>query len=98
VEPGRAGARAGARATVHGRVQGVGYRYSAVREARRLGLQGTVANQPDGSVAVEAEGSPAALAEFLAWLHQGPPGARVTSVDVEPVPATGRFQGFEVAF
>ena len=86
------------RAVVQGRVQGVGFRYSAVREARRLGVRGTVSNQYDGSVAVEAEGTPEALAAFLEWLHRGPPGARVTSVDVTPVSATGRFEAFDVGY
>lgn len=85
-------------AVVRGRVQGVGFRYSAVREARRLGLRGTVANLPDGSVGVEAEGDRAVLEGFLAWLRRGPPGAHVRDVDVQWRDATGRFAGFDVAF
>ncbi len=85
-------------AVVRGRVQGVGFRYSAVREARRLGLRGTVANLPDGSVGVEAEGSRAALEALLAWLRRGPPGARVSGVDVSWGNASGRFTSFDVSF
>jgi hypothetical protein len=44
-------------AVVHGRVQGVGFRYFVMREARALGLSGWVRNQADGSVEVEAEGA-----------------------------------------
>ena len=72
------------RARVTGRVQGVGFRWSAIHEARRLGLRGRVRNAADGSVEVEAAGSAGALAEFLAWLSRGPPGAWVTGVEVEP--------------
>ena len=72
------------RARVSGRVQGVGFRWSAVAEARRLGLRGRVRNAADGSVEVEAEGAAGALAQFLAWLRRGPPGARVTGVEVDP--------------
>jgi acylphosphatase len=67
-------------AFVHGRVQGVGYRATTMDEARRLNLAGWVRNRIDGSVEVLAEGSAAKLALFLAYLNQGPWGARVTSV------------------
>ncbi len=86
------------RAVVHGRVQGVGFRYTAVREARRRGIRGTVANLPDGSVEVEAEGEAAALEGFLTWLRRGPPGAHVREVESQWGTATGRFTGFDVAF
>jgi acylphosphatase len=86
------------RALVSGRVQGVGFRYSALREARRLGLRGTVANLPDGSVEVFAEGDPARLARLLAWLERGPPGARVDEVKVQSAPATGQYEDFDVEF
>jgi acylphosphatase len=72
------------RARVTGRVQGVGFRWSAISEARRLGLRGRVRNAADGSVEVEAAGGAGSLAAFLAWLRRGPPGARVTGVEVDP--------------
>ncbi len=72
---------------VSGRVQGVGFRWWAVREARRLGLRGTVRNLPDGSVEVRAAGTVAAVGEFTAALSEGPPHARVH--DIEPIPPTG---------
>jgi acylphosphatase len=93
------GAAPGAlRARVHGRVQGVGFRLSAVREARRLGLRGWVRNADDGSVEVHAEGPPAALDDFLAWLREGPPGAVVRGVEVEAARADASLQGFDVEF
>ncbi|HVO38153.1 MAG TPA: acylphosphatase [Spirochaetia bacterium] len=90
--------RRGFRAVVHGRVQGVGFRYSAVREARSLGLSGTVANRFDGTVEVAAEGDARRLAVFVSWLHKGPPGSRVTSVDVQWLAWTGAYQDFDVDF
>ena len=72
------------RARVSGRVQGVGFRWSAVREARQLGLRGRVRNAIDGSVEVEVEGPVRALEDFLAWLRRGPPGAWVSGVEVDP--------------
>ncbi|MCX7038829.1 MAG: acylphosphatase [Spirochaetes bacterium] len=85
-------------AVVHGRVQGVGFRYSAIREANRLGIRGTVRNTAGGDVEVFAEADDAALALFAAWLREGPPGARVWSVDLDWVAPTGRHEGFEVEF
>jgi acylphosphatase len=92
------GADQAMRAVVHGRVQGVGFRWSAVREARRLGVRGTVANRWDGSVEIVAEGGMAAMESFLAWLRTGPPGARVSEVTVDRIPATGRYTGFEIEY
>ncbi|MFQ5689012.1 MAG: acylphosphatase [Gemmatimonadota bacterium] len=63
-----------------GRVQGVGYRWWAVGVARQLDVHGTVRNLPDGTVEVQAEGSPACLEEFRRRLRRGPPGARVEAI------------------
>jgi acylphosphatase len=68
-------------ATVRGRVQGVGFRAFAAHEARSLGLAGWVRNEPDGSVAVMAQGKADAVDAFLAWLRRGPPSAHVTAVE-----------------
>jgi len=86
------------RAVVAGRVQGVGFRYSAMREARSLGIVGAVANLPDGSVEVFAEGDLLRLQRFLAWLHKGPPGAFVRDVDVSWAPPGGSYTRFDVEF
>jgi len=90
--------RRGLRAVVHGRVQGVGFRWSTVREGRSLGLSGTVTNRPDGTVEVMAEGDPALLARLITWLEKGPPGARVNSVDIQWLPWSGSYSGFGVDF
>ncbi len=74
-----------ARFRVLGRVQGVGFRWWAARQARALALAGTVQNERDGSVEVEAEGPAAELAQFRELLAQGPPNATVDRVeDLEP--------------
>ena len=74
--------REAVRATIQGRVQGVGFRYSARSEALRVGVCGFVRNEPDGSVYVEAEGEMTAVEAMLVWLRKGPPGSNVTRVDV----------------
>ncbi|MGI8403347.1 MAG: acylphosphatase [Thermomicrobiales bacterium] len=72
------------------RVQGVSFRAYAKREALRLGLTGTVSNQPDGSVEIIAEGDKPALSAFRAWCEVGSPHAKVSAVEVTPAPVSGR--------
>lgn len=71
------------RFVVSGKVQGVFFRASTAREARRLGLRGYALNLPDGRVEVLAIGNTAAVDEFGRWLHRGPPAARVERVDCQ---------------
>jgi acylphosphatase len=78
-------------------VQGVGFRWSATREAQGLGLTGWVRNLDGGEVEVWAEGERGALAEFLAWLEEGPPGAYVDSVSAAPRECAG-YESFNVDF
>ena len=78
-----------------GVVQGVGFRWSAREAAGRLGVTGFARNRADATVEVEAEGEPCVVDEFVAWLHSGPPGARVTGVETREVEATGA-PGFDV--
>jgi acylphosphatase len=68
---------------VSGRVQGVGYRYFAMRTAQKLGVRGTVKNLRDGRVEVEAAGAGAAMAAFRAEMERGPQGAMVSEVAEE---------------
>jgi acylphosphatase len=80
---------------VHGRVQGVFYRQSTRTEAQRLGLTGFTRNNPNGTVTIEAEGSPEALDALEMWCQQGPPAARVDKVEATPGPVHG-YTVFEV--
>ncbi|HNY85067.1 MAG TPA: acylphosphatase [Candidatus Hydrogenedentes bacterium] len=69
------------RVRVSGRVQGVGYRWAAAEEARRLGLAGWVRNLPGGGVEALFEGPAVALAEMRDWCALGPRLARVDRVE-----------------
>ena len=71
---------------VTGHVQGVGFRWSAVKEARSLGLTGYVKNLPDGSVYIEAEGPLEQLNAFVEWCKKGPAYGFVESVIVDKLP------------
>lgn len=81
--------------TVTGRVQGVGFRWHATRQAQDLGVAGWVRNEPDGSVRAHLEGDGEAVDEMLEWLHHGPSGARVEGVVVDDA-AVEDFAGFRV--
>jgi acylphosphatase len=84
-------------ARVRGRVQGVGFRYSTVREAARLQINGWVRNAADGTVEVWAEGQSENLAIFLSWLRKGPQFSRIDSVDKEDREPKG-YRDFEVVY
>lgn len=71
-----------AHVVVKGRVQGVGFRYTAVDEARRGGVKGYVRNLADGSVEVLVEGERAMVESLVRFLHRGPRGALVLDVDL----------------
>lgn len=69
--------------TVSGLVQGVYFRQSTREKALELGISGVVKNLPDGNVHILATGSADQLNELVHWCKQGPPHAKVKSVDVE---------------
>jgi len=86
------------RIVVAGRVQGVGFRYSTVYEARRLSLSGWVRNRHDGTVEILAEGRPDDIEAMLTWCRLGPPGSRVHSVQHTDEPADPPLRGFDIRY
>lgn len=91
-------AQARLQAVVHGRVQGVSFRYYTRRRATELELGGYVRNQWNGTVEVVAEGPRPDLDALLAFLRVGPPSAVVTEVETRWPAATGEFDRFEVRY
>jgi acylphosphatase len=77
---------------VSGRVQGVGFRWFVVEEARRLRLSGWVRNRPDGKVEIAASGNADALAKLESAVTSGPPGAQVQKVSRLPQVAVEQLQ------
>jgi acylphosphatase len=70
------------RLRIEGAVQAVGFRYFAMGEARRLGIAGWIRNRSDGTVEALASGSTKAVEDFVAICMRGPPGAKVTNLDL----------------
>jgi acylphosphatase len=81
---------------VRGRVQGVFFRASAQREARRLGVVGWIRNRNDGSIEIVAEGEEDSIKEIIGWSQHGPSAARVEGVDVRWKGYTGEFSEFRI--
>jgi len=82
------------RLVIRGGVQGVGYRYSMLAQATRMGITGWVRNRRDGTVEAVVAGPVGDLESIVAWARRGPPGSTVTDVAVED--AQGNFRSFEV--
>ncbi|HEX5951236.1 MAG TPA: acylphosphatase [Actinomycetota bacterium] len=83
------------RVVVTGRVQGVFFRATCAREARDLGLAGSVRNLPDGRVEAIFEGPEADVDRMVGWCRLGPEYARVDAVEITPEPPAGE-RGFAV--
>ena len=66
---------------IEGRVQGVGYRYSAKMEAESLYIRGIVKNMSNGTVFITAQGEKKAMDNFVRWCFEGPPGAFVKKIE-----------------
>ena len=83
---------------IHGKVQGVGYRFFATRVARRMGLKGYITNERDGTVAAAVEGEKQDIDDWIEELKEGPRYAEVTKIDQETKEYTGRLGDFDVKF
>lgn len=83
---------------IHGKVQGVGYRFFATRVARRLGLKGSIQNLRDGTVEAKVEGDGDKIDQWLTELREGPRYAEVTQIDQEKKDFTGTLSDFDVNF
>ena len=80
-----------------GSVQGVGFRYTALRVAVSLGLEGWVMNCPDGRVEVVCEGSRLAVDDFLRKIDDVF-GSYIRDRRITWSDATGEFPGFDIQF
>lgn len=81
-----------------GNVQGVGFRFTAERLARRFPVTGFVRNLEDGRVEVTAEGDEASLVEFLAAIRESGMKDFIRDLEAHWSSAQGCFKGFSIAF
>jgi len=87
------------RIIVTGRVQGVGFRYFAVRCANDLALCGWVRNLPDGSVETAIQGQSEKIEEMIGLLKQGPGAANVSGLEIEEIESgSEELSGFAMRF
>ena len=83
---------------ISGHVQGVFFRANTEELAQRLGLCGWVKNLSGGGVEAVFEGERDQLGEMIKFCRRGPPGAKVTSVEVKWEDYKGEFSGFETSY
>jgi acylphosphatase len=81
---------------VHGRVQGVGFRYFVQHMGNRLGLVGNVRNCPDSTVEIVVEGDAKRIADLVKQVEKGPSMAWVRRVDVLDLPVQGTYGSFSI--
>jgi acylphosphatase len=74
------------RINIYGKVQGIGFRYSALQKANEMGIYGFVKNRTDGSVYIEADGETEILEQFILWLRKGPSRSIVDEIRVNDIP------------
>lgn len=83
---------------ISGRVQGVWFRATTKKKADQLGLTGWVRNTSDGRVEAVFEGKESLIEQMLDWCHEGPPLAKVKTVDLSKEPATHEFNTFSIRY
>ncbi len=81
---------------VHGRVQGVGFRYFVYDVAVELDLTGNVRNCPDSTVEIVVAGRAGEIAEFVRRVEQGPPMARVERLEIHDMPSRVKYRSFQI--
>ena len=84
------------RFVISGRVQGVGFRWFTKDIAVHEGVTGWVRNLPDGRVEALVEGDAEAVTRVERQLHQGPPGARVQTVNTITEEPSGAYRSFSI--
>ena len=86
-----------ARFIIHGRVQGVFFRDSTRRVAKKLDIKGLAANQSDGTVLVIADGTQDSLRKLKSWLMVGPDMAKVERVEEVDIACHQEFNDFTIS-
>lgn len=83
---------------IYGEVQGVGFRYATLRQAREFGLVGWVRNAPDGTVEIVAQGEKAVLESLINWIKTGPNFSTMRGVEARWQTPQEQYQNFEIQY
>lgn len=83
---------------IHGRVQGVFFRASTRAEAESLSLKGWVKNLPLMRVEAVLQGPEEKVKQAIEWCQKGPPGAKVTRVEVKWDSPRSDLNGFQIRY
>ncbi|MEE1352769.1 MAG: acylphosphatase [Acutalibacteraceae bacterium] len=79
----------------HGRVQGVGFRWTASQIAGEYGLTGWVRNEYDGTVTMEVQGSQDLIDNLVDRLYRDT-YIRIDSMEVRTLSVVPEERGFKV--
>jgi acylphosphatase len=85
-------------AIIKGRVQGVGFRWFAMQNARKYDVTGYVKNLVSGDVEILAEGEEEQLEEFISLMEKGPPFSNVVDVNTQRKEVSGKYSEFIVEY
>ncbi|TDT46044.1 acylphosphatase [Fonticella tunisiensis] len=83
---------------VHGRVQGVGFRYHVQLHAGYNGITGWVRNNEDGTVEVDAEGEEKNMDKFIAAVKKGNHFSKIDFVDIEKIDRLEGYRNFRIKY
>ena len=83
---------------VAGRVQGVGFRYSALYFAKSLGLKGWVRNLSNGNVEAIAQGPEVQVSKFEGWMSKGPATAYVSHIQKKRIQPKQIYKSFSITY
>ena len=68
---------------VKGKVQRIGFRFTTMQMAVKLGISGIIKNMENNQVYIEAEGEEIPLNNFIDWCRNGPPWAQINQITIE---------------
>lgn len=83
---------------VYGNVQGVGFRFFTLRQAKAFHIKGWVRNNADGTVEIDAQGDKQQMKDFLDMIRIGSPRSHVTEVKVKNVPKLAKYKTFQIRY
>jgi acylphosphatase len=83
---------------VEGQVQGLGYRYFALKTGRSMGILGWVKNLPTGEVELSIEGEDVQIGQYIQTLRSKHPWAQIDNIQENWLPHEGKFQDFRIVY